>query len=469
MADQNTTLPSGTGKEIGTSGTIVYNGLITDEEYNRNLTGIRGNHQYEIMRRSDATIRSTLQVCKLPLLSTVWSVKPAVLPDGTITPEAQEKSDFINRELFERRINWHAFLKQALTMMDFGHSVFEKTYEMTEFNGQPRIGIKALSSRKQISIYKWETDDHKPGIVQMVVGQTYSIPREKLIVFTFDREGDNYAGISLLRYVYKDWDIKDKLTLVNAMALEKLGVGVPIISVRPGMTANAGDEDKAVDALTNMRANNKAYMKIPSAMMVEMLDLKGNTTKDVIPTLQYHDTRIMKSILAGFLELGGASGSGSQALSKDLSSLFMKSEESVAKDILATVTSDLIQQLCDINYADMSEGYPTLDYGQIADDDTSIIATAINSLMQAGAITPTIETEDHLRKIFRLPELTEEEKGTWQENQDKRISQSIAEPPANNGPVPTDKKLKPDDVNAMVERAREHRAALLASLQYQEV
>lgn len=474
MADaKNPSLPKSAGSELGQSGTLIQNGIIYNEEYNRNLVGMAGNHKYEIMRRSDSTVRSTLQVCKLPVLSTTWGIKPAALPDGTITKEAQEKADFINRELFDRNINWHSFMKQALTMLDFGHSVFEKVFEVTEFEGKMRIGLKKLASRKQISIYAWETRDQKPGITQLSDGKFFDIPREKLIVFTFDQEGDNYEGTSLLRYVYKDWDIKDKLTLVNAMALEKLGVGVPVVSVKTGQTANPTDEQNAIDALMNMRANNRSYMKIPESMMVEMLDLKGNTTKDIIPTLSYHDSRIMKSILAGFLELGGASGSGSQALSKDLSSLFMKSEESIAKDLVWTITQDLIKQICDLNYADMSEGYPRLDYGQIADDDTVALATAIQGLMTSGAITRTIETEDHLRSIYRLPELTEEDKEHYEErHQTPPSGLSLFNPGGGVGDVNIPEKDKKEldkenkkDVQAMIREARERREILLAALQ----
>lgn len=414
--DEITKLPKDANDELGTSGTLIYGGIITQEEYNADLTGRRGNHRYEIMRRSDATVRSTLQVVKLPILSTTWDVDPVALPDGTITPENQEKADFIKRELFERSINWHEFIKNAMTMLDFGFSVFEKVYELTVFNGNTRIGLAKLASRKQVSIYKWETEDHSPGVTQITTHTYASIPREKLVVFTNDREGDNYEGTSLLRYVYKDWDIKDKLTIVNAMALEKQGMGVPVVKAMPNVTPSPEDENAAIDALKNMRANQSAYLKIPNTMLIEMLDMKASTTKDVIPTLNYHDGRIMKSILAGFLELGGSKGGGSHSLSKDLSALFMKSEEALATSMLASITEDIIKQLCDLNYGDMSEGYPSVSFGQISDDDTSALATALNLLISVGAITPDAEVEDHLRNMYRLPLMTAEQKLDYEKN-----------------------------------------------------
>jgi phage gp29-like protein len=410
-----------TGGEIGKSGTIIQNGMITGEDYNRVLTGLSAIQKYEIMRRSDSGIRGTLQICKLPILSTTWSFQPAQQPDGTITPADQEIADFMNREFFNRNINFHDFIRQALTMFDFGFSVFEQVLELTEFNGKKLIGIQKLASRKQLTIYAWTLPDGTPGITQRTINETFYIPWDKLVVFTHDKEGDNYQGISLLRYVYKDWDIKDKLGLVQAIALEKMAVGVPVIKqdpLQPNAIVNPNDLEAAEDALKQFRANEKGYIKAPPGMMIEMLDMKASTTKDVLPYLTYLDSRIAKSVLAGFMEIGGSSGSGAQALAKDLSSLFMKSEEAVANVIKSTIMEQLVHQICDLNFTDMPNGYPQLTYGSIGDDDISVFSEAVNKLMTAGALTSDIETEERVREIINLPAMSKEAKNAFAQKQE---------------------------------------------------
>lgn len=412
MADNTPSLPKQSGKELGASGTLIYRGIISQEEYNRTLTGKSALQKFDIMRRSDASIRSTLQVCKLPILSTTWVFQPAKQPDGTVTPEDQEICDFCNRELFKRNINFHDLLRQLLTMFDFGHSVFEKVFEPTEFNGKYRTGIAKIASRKQTTIYSWLMRDGNPGITQQTPGNTYDIPMDKLMVFTNDKEGDNYEGISLLRYVYKDWDIKDKLTIVNAMALEKMAVGIPVISEDPAaqVAVNPTDIAAAEAAMREFRANESGYIKTPKGLIVQMLDMKSNTTKDVLPTLNYLDSRIAKSVLAGFMELGGSSGSGAKALAGDLTSLFMKSEEAVANTIKATIMEQLVHQLCNFNFSSLPNGYPELTYGNIGDEDLTIFSTAVNQLMTAGALTPDVEMEDRIREIMRFPAMSEDSK-----------------------------------------------------------
>lgn len=417
MTDTNTTTtPKDATKEIGASGTLIQNGIITGEEYNRNLIGKQALAVYDEMRRSDSNVHSALQLVKLPLMSATWGIQAAQDPDGNISDEDQEVADFLERELFGRNINFTNFLRQALTMLDFGHSVFEKVYELTEYNNKPRIGLAKLSSRKQTTIYYWETPDHQDGITQMLLGGlsasgksgSIGIPRAKLMYFINEQEGDNYEGTSLLRYCYKDWHMKSKLTLVNAVGLEKQAVGVPKVTAKEGQTPNATDEAAAETAVQNMRANEKGYLKLPSSMDIEFMDMKGNTTKEVLPTLAYHKRGIYESILATFMDLGGSSGSGSQSLSGDLTAFFMKAEEAVANMIVETLAEDLVHQMCDMNFSNLQNGYPKLSYGTIADDDINKLAESAAALANAGLLTAEPELEDHLRKQFRFPAMPED-------------------------------------------------------------
>ena len=399
---QNNPSTKGLGKEVGSSGTVIFKGIISQEEYNAKLSShLNAIKIYDTMRRSDATVRSTLQVCKLPILSSSWDIEEASDDKNDVLI-----ADFVRHELFERNLNFHDFLREGLTMFEFGHSVAEKTYELTDFEGSPRIGIKKIGFRKQRSILQWEQRNGKPGITQQLVGDTVDIPIEKLIIFVNDKEGDNYEGISLLRYAYKHWDIKDKLDIINAIALEKLAVGVPVLK-KP---ADADQEDlvKARDALRNFRANEEGYQEIPVGWELEMLDMKANSTKDVIPTIQYHDRQIQISVLAQFLSLGGSDASGSRAVSEDHSKLFLLSEEATAKNIQSTLQEQLIKQLVDLNFTDLPNGYPQITFSKIGDEDTTALADNVQKLMSSGAITYDPYVEDHIRKLLRLPDLPEE-------------------------------------------------------------
>ena len=407
MATQNNNQApraKGMGREIGKTGTTIFSGNITGEEYNPNLTGKQAIRNYEIMRRSDSTVHATLQVCKLPILSVRWKINPA-----SDNEDDQRKARFIQRELFERNVMFTNFLREGLSSLDFGFAVAEKTYELTDFEGSPMIGIQKIGFRKQVSILKWETDDKKEGVTQLLAtGESASIPAAKLIIFTNDKEGDNYEGISLLRYAYKHWHIKDKLDIINAVALEKTGVGVPILK-KPA-NADTAELEAARDVMRNFRANEEAYIEIPIGWEVEMLDMKANTTKEIIPSIQYHDRQIMKSVLAQFLELGSSDASGSRAVSEDHSKLFLLSEEATARNIQNSIQEQLVKQLCDLNFSDMPNGYPKIVFDKIGNDNPKTAAESIEKFVTAGVLTAGAEVEEYIRELLHLPVMTNEAK-----------------------------------------------------------
>ena len=186
-------------------------------------------------------------------------------------------------------------------------------------------------------------DDDTDGITQILPsgrtamgggGATANIPRNKLLYVVNDQEGDNYFGISLLRYAYKPWKIKDGLEIMNAVALENMALGIPYIKKGiDNKTVDEGELEEARDRLRQQRVNEEAYLEYPASIEIGWTDMKGNTTKDVMPTIEYQDRQILLSVLGQFLLLGANDASGSRAVSQDHSRLFVKALESVAKQV----------------------------------------------------------------------------------------------------------------------------------------
>ncbi len=447
--DTNTPKLKGYGKQQGDSGTVIFKGLITQEEYNYSLTGQEARRIFDVMRRSDATVHAALMAVKLPIRALDFTIEPASDDEADV-----KIADYINHELFERNINFADFLRECLTMLEFGFSVFEKVYELTEYEGQARLGLAKISSRKQRSIRYWITEDGKPGVQQQLIGDgsnnlafgLVSIEEAKLIIFTNDREGDNYEGVSLLRFAFKDWDMKDKLGLVNAIALEKMAVGVPVLTAPD--SADPAEIDKAEAIIRNMRANEESFLRVPTGWTIEMLDMKASSVKDVLPTIEYHNHQIMLSVLAQFLMLGSGKGaSGSRATSKDHSDLFMLSEEALVKNIVATIQHQLITQLCDLNFSDLPNGYPQLKSSRVSDDDVTTLATAMNQLTTAGLLTPDADLEQFARESLHAPDLPDNLREGYDLKHQQSATAAQAQIDQANNPQPTDPKTGKPVVN----------------------
>jgi len=276
-----------------------------------------------------------------------------------------------------------------------------------------KIIIRKLAQRMQHSIYAWETEDGQPGITQKFLhdtkgNDTVSIPEEYLITFSFRKEGDNYEGKSLLRAAYKHWYIKDSLYKIDAVKHERLGIGIPVITLPKGSTPK--DKEEAETILENLRGTEQTYVVLPSEdWKLEFMDLKGGAAADPSKSVAHHDRQIAKSILAQFIDLGAEKSGGSYALSEDQSSLFTLGLAAIADDFCEVVNKSLIEELTMYNF-NISENQtlPRLTYSKLGDVDYEKLTESITNLVGGGVLGVDDSLEDHLREIMDLPERTEQ-------------------------------------------------------------
>ena len=104
MADKPKTNKVVTSPEIGDSGVSRFNGILSGEEYNRNLTGRQALKIWDEMRRSDASVGVSLRAVKLPIKSSKFFTTPA--SDDALDIEI---NDQVKWNLFER-IKWKKVL-----------------------------------------------------------------------------------------------------------------------------------------------------------------------------------------------------------------------------------------------------------------------------------------------------------------------------------------------------------------------
>lgn len=388
---------------LGDSGTSGIRGIIT-EEYNSQLQGIQGIKIFDEMRKSDGTVRSAVLVCTLPIRQAEWIVKP-----GTDDDQGKEVAEFVKQALFEciEDTNWDDIVRQALLMVPFGVMVFEKVYDVKEIDGKSWVVLKKLAPRMPKSIQQWELKDGTFGIQQIRQdGVLAQIPGSKLMIFVNEREGDNWWGTSMIRAAYKHWYYKNNFYKIDAVAFERQGLGVPYVKMPASYTAD--DELKAKTAMQNLRANEEAFMLIPNGYDAGFMDMGSNTTRDPQNSITHHNREITKSVLAQFLELGAATGSGSRAVSEDQSDIFLNALMAIAKTIASEFNTDLIPELVNLNFNGITK-YPKLEAVGLERIDVTALSNAYTSLKNVGAITPTEDDEQYMRAALKLPERTQEQ------------------------------------------------------------
>ncbi|MCK5019126.1 MAG: DUF935 family protein [Candidatus Peribacteraceae bacterium] len=399
---------------IGASGTTNFQGMIDTGEYVAKLKGAELYTTVDKMRWSDASIQAALLMCELPIRSAEWDIEP-----GKDDTQGEEIADFIKDCLFDGLLmNWDDTVRNILLMHPFGVMVFEVVYKIRE---DGKITWRKWAPRLPKTIEKWKTD--KNGELEEIMQRAYkdnnlqefTIPIEKLMIFTHRQEGDNYLGTSILRQAYKHWFFRDKYYKIDAVATERTGIGIPVITLPDAFSDD--DYDDAEKMAENIRGHEKAYVIKKIGWEFEFADLQSGSLKDPKEMLEHHTREILKSVLAQFVDLGGK-GVGSYALAKEQSSMFLQALDASAKKVEEVVNKEIVK-LVDYNYNVAPDEYPKLTHSDLGTKDVKELADALQALLFGGAIQPDEKLENYLRTVLKLPEREEGEGGGKKEKKVK--------------------------------------------------
>jgi len=390
----------------GSYGTISYAGY-PSEEYLQTLRGTRRADIFDQMRRSDPQIKMCLASVKNPIKSAVWEIEPA-----DDSEEAKADAELIEHILFkDMDQTWIDFLGEALSMIDFGHVVFETIHKTVVGHAKygAYTGVKSLSFRSQRTLERWHLCPETGELLSVFqnaygdLNRMVNIPAENLIVMTLEKEGGNYEGISALRACYGPWFRKNNYLKINAIGIEKFAVPTPLVKVPEGKQSSAQFYNM-IETLEHYLTHQNNYLTYPEGWEITLNTNTYDPAK-VEVSIDNEDKRMVKAFLANFLELG-QSGSGSYALSNDLSDFFLSGIDHVAGKIESTLNRLLIPKLIMMNRGQRAN-YPTLKHSGVSDKAGKELAEVLKMLGETKFITPDDNTESHLRKRYGIPKASD--------------------------------------------------------------
>ena len=387
---------------IGVKGNTGQYGYADTGEYVRKLQGATGRAVFDEMRRSDPQVRAILNAVTLPLRQATYYIEAA-----SDDPKDIELAEIIQTDLLEdMTMTWDDTLRHALLMFPFGFSVLEKLYEIrySKILKRDYVTWRKFDPRLPQSIVGWDFDEKAGGLLGPIQmdgsGMQTTLPIEKMLVFTTEREGDNWEGTALLRPAYKPWFIKDTLEKIESIKHERHGVGIPTMkvpgSVKPGTT----EYNEVVEVLENITASEISYVVTPEGYEFRIEGLTGKGT-DILPTIKYYDEEIAKSALAMFVNLG-TTETGSRALGGSFLEIFRLALQAYADYVCEIFNRYAIREMVDYNW-DVEE-YPLLKVRRIQDLDPQVIAT----LKNAGVLSMDDDIENIVRDELNLPPLPED-------------------------------------------------------------
>lgn len=376
---------------------------------------------YDRMRKEDGQVGSVARAITYPILGAGRRLVGA-RPEVRAFVERELGLDVVDEEELGRHrrrregIVFTDHVREALLMLWFGFMPFEQVYEvgpampgLEDPEREERLGtnlyahLRKLAPRmpRTLTEVRVSRDGGLAGIVQLPPpGSTTRanlngvlIPTDRLVMYVNEREGADWYGNSLLRAAYKHWLIKDALIRLGAQVVERNGMGIPFVNY-----SDPKDRGRALQLAKALRAGAEAGGALPTGMTVTIAGVSGNTA-DGLPWVKYHDESIGRSLLAMFLNLGH--DNGARALGATFVDYFLLAVNSILRNLEETITEHVIRDLVELNYGP-DEAYPVLKFDDLTAEATPT-AEALKALADAGLITPDRDTENDVRRRYRLP------------------------------------------------------------------
>lgn len=367
---------------------------------------------WERMTNNDVAVDVSLRAAKVPILGADFFLEP--YSDDPLDLDA---SEFISDNLFKgQSAPFLQVQEDVLRMFEHGNSMLEPVYELREWsprrarsNRKQYTMLRKLAPRPATTIKKIVYDDNG-GPVEVLQGairadgktEDVTIPISKLIIFTLGKKGGNLEGKSLLRTAYQPWYYKNHLYKIDAIQKERHGIGVPKARMQAGFTEK--DKEAAMTLVRNLRSNEEAGMVLPPTMDVEFAELKNNPV-DALESAIHHNGMIMLNVMAQFLLLGVEAGSGGgRATAAAGADMFMKSLRYVADLICQYYNMYLIPNLIVYNFPTVN--FPQMKVRRLGEArDLQVWASGISALIDKGAITVDLDTEQWVREQVDMPKL----------------------------------------------------------------
>lgn len=396
---------------LGVSGKNTYTGDIRADEFLQELRGKKAIQKFREMRDNNAIVGSVMYAVEQTLRDVKIEIKPA-----DDSEEAKKEAEFLQTVFDDMDHSLDDHISEALSYLTYGFSWFEVVYKRRDGDFRSpkknskftdgRIGIRKIAIRAPWTVEKFEVDKDSGEILGMWQDQTWGKPRvmipiEKSIYYRTTSLNNDPSGRSVLRNAYVSYTYLNKIQNYEAVAIERELHGVPVGRMPAEYLSSDATEEQAnlrrqfERILRDLKNNEQGYALLPSdlyvdadgkptnqrLMDVELITANGSRSIDINPVVQRYQHDIARSLMAEFLMLG--SGSGSYALSKSKTDLFLRSLESYINTIVDALNKQLVEPLWKLNGLPW-ETMPKLVAGDVAPHDLKELAAFLRNLNGAN-------------------------------------------------------------------------------------
>ena len=418
-------------KILGVAGDNTYNGQIRADEFLPELRGKKAIRKYREMRDNDSTIGAVMYATEQVLRDVDLKVMPA-----NDSAEAKREAEFVESVLDDMDHTLDDHIAESLSNLSYGFAWFEVIYKRrngpTERSDKKRskyadgrMGVRKIAIRAPWTISRFDVDQQTgdvKGIYQDGSGYNNSnyIPTRKSLYYRTTTINGDPAGRSILRNAYTSYEYVNNLQSIEAIAVERELAGIPVARIPAeylsgdATASQSGFVNNLQSILRDVKFNEQGYIILPSdtypdkdgaptnqkLVDVELMSSSGSRNIDIDPIVRRYQHDIARSVLSEFLMLGGGN-TGSYALSKSKTDLFLRALESYIQAIVDVLNKQLVERLWELNGLNY-DMMPTIVAGDVAPHDLREIAAFLRNLNGAD-----INVSDHPEVIQDLMDIAE--------------------------------------------------------------
>lgn len=346
------------------------------------------------------------------------------LPGEESDPEAELQvtiAEFVEENMREHLApGWPALLYQMVVYgLGYGHYLAEKVYGTRPDDRVPGGTAQYLAKlvhRLPSSIKPdgWKEKDgdlfevHQAGVKDGKWENDIALPARSILLATWDRSGNNYAGYPAIRSVWFLGKLRAKLLKILAIGHEREALGVPVVEIDKDTQLNP-DQVTALETLVqNLAYHEKAGAVLPRGVTMNWVFSQGANKGHVLDAWRQLGTAMLEVVQAEQSVLGtGDTGSRSVGDTKTATKNgFVEGVrawiEAAFNGVGDQVYTGVVKEIVDLNFG------PQLQYPKLrlvtkkTDLEIGAFASAVKTLSDAGALTLTEQDENDIRERLGL-------------------------------------------------------------------
>lgn len=361
---------------------IAREGVITSYDAEENPDDL-GPETYIQMQRNDGEVQAIVRILTLPIISTPIHILPAKNDKGEM--------DFIETVFTLPYDMGGMTTPLPFIVADMTRAVFEgfRLYEkvariIPEGDYKGKVSWKKLAPRDAQTV-DLKADEHGgfDGAHQEATfgGTTVSvdIPKEKCMLFTFQKEKQWLYGESILKTAYYHYDKKHKLYYIAHKKAEIDTTGLKILKINQTMTS--ADRTAAEEATDTIGINSR--ITLPPGVELE-IKRGGEGGFNILPFIEHHDAQMVRSALTQVLDqvrYAYPYGRGTPA-----SQYLVLALQSIMNQMEATLNTYAVAPLIDFNY--QSRAYPQIKFDKLSDASQIFLREVFDKIMRAKEKLP---------------------------------------------------------------------------------